>query len=836
MKYAIVAVISMLLILFAAIAPPATAQPGTSDLNLYLRRATFDPLRTPRTSASTAADLSSRLLLVQFESVPTAETRAQLIAAGYQPLLYVPNNALLVRAADPRPATLAALPELRWTGTFQAIYKLAPGLDAALTGQQAGALDLRLIAAPDADPDALARALEAAGGAVENRSDSLNGAVLRVRLPATALRAMLDRDDVVWVEQAFTPTLANDRARTIVGVTSASERIGWLTGAGQIIAVTDTGLDAQQTIEANGTPDFKPSRIAAAFSPAQMSSRCAGLQNGASWSDRNGHGTHVAGTALGGGRPFMTPSLAGIAPGARLVVQAVSSGGDTLDCLDEDSGFLAKAYNAGARIQNGSWGKPTGSGFSAQYGGYTAFEQIVDEFLWNHQEHLFVVVAGNDGDDDDPPAGVTDPDSIDSPGTAKNVLTVGASENSRPPTNSTCGIFGGSGKQENQCYGSYGAAPIAGDFVSDNVEGLAAFSGRGPTDDGRIKPEIVAPGTNIVSTASHEAGAFYPFGKYNADYAYDNGTSMSAPMISGLAALTRQWLAQARQTTTPSAALVKALLLNGARDLSPGQYGAGAQREIPQAWPNNAEGWGRAAVTDTIGLNGNQSLWLADERAGLPQDGSVTYSFTVGAGAPLRISLAWTDYPATPLSSRTLVNDLDLEVQPPSGPLLRGNAAADLPVSCRDGTSGADRCDNVESLQIAAPEAGVYTVRVYGAAVPLGPQPFAVAARAREIADIALGVPTLQTIAGGGPLLALSWNPIPGAIFYQVEQSESSDFAAFMHIGTAAGTNLGLLADQGTHWFRVRACTSTGCGAAGNPQPATVTSPPKRHYLQLMLN
>jgi subtilisin family serine protease len=364
---------------------------------------------------------------------------------------------------------------------------------------------------------------------------------------------------------------------------------------------------------------------------------------------------------------------------------------------------------------------------------------------------------------------------------------------------------------------------------------LAAFSGRGPADDGRIKPEIVAPGTNILSDASHSAGVFYPFGNYSADYAYDSGTSMAAPMISGLAALTRQWLAEARQITTPSAALIKALLLNGARDLSPGQYGIGAQREIPQSWPNNAEGWGRAAITNTIGLNGNQTIWLADDPAGLTQDGSTTYSLHVSAGAPLRVSLAWTDYPASPIAGRTLVNDLDLSVQPPSGPLLRGNFAAELTATCRDSSSGADRCDNVESVEIAAPEDGVYIVRVRGTTVPQGPQPFALAARAREIGDAALGGPVLQPIAGGGPLVALSWSAIAGATFYQVEQSESSDFARLSHINTAASAQLNDLADLGTHWFRVRACTSAGCGVASNAQSVAVTSPPKRLILQLML-
>jgi subtilisin family serine protease len=844
LKFAIVAIISMLLISFATSAPPATAQLGAADHNLYLRRAVFDPLHAPQASAVPSADPSSGLLLVQLDSLPTAEARARLAAAGYQPLLYIPDNALLVRARAARLQALAALPGLRWAGAFPAAYKLPASLDPALGGQQTGQLDLRLIATPDADLAALAGAIEAAGGVLNGRSASVNGTVLRVLLPATALATLLARDDVIWVEPGFTPKIANDRARTILGVTAASERLGWLTGAGQVIAVTDTGLDLQQTIDSNGNPDFAAARIVRRFGPSEMAppnpadpgdpfSNCTSND----WSDRNGHGTHVAGTALGSGRPTSNPSFAGMAPGARLVVQATSSGifSGSLDCLPEDSGLLAKAYDAGARIQNGSWGKPTGTGLSDQFGAYTAFEQTLDEFLWNHKDHLFVVVAGNDGEDQQAPAGVIDPDSIESPGTAKNVLTVGASESYRPPTTSVCGLFSGGGRPENQCYGPYGKPPIAGDFVSDHPDGLAAFSSRGPADDGRIKPEIVAPGTNIISTASHAPGAFYPFGKYNADYAYDNGTSMSAPMVSGLAALTRQWLAEARQVSNPSAALVKALLLNGARDLSPGQYGAGAQREIPQAWPNNAQGWGRAAITNTVALNGNQAIWLADDQAGLPQGGSATYSLSVSAGAPLRISLAWSDYPASPIASRALVNDLDLELQLPGGEVLLGNAAADLAPACRDSVSGADRCDNVESIEVTAPQTGVYTVRVRGAAVPQGPQPFALAARAREIGDTSLGAPTLQPIAGAGPLLALSWSAVAGASFYQVEQSATSDFAEFMP-SSAAGPSLSILADLGAHWFRVRACTAAGCGPAGNAQQATVTSPPRRFYVQLAPN
>jgi hypothetical protein len=705
-----------------------------------------------------------------------------------------------------------------------------------VSGQETGTIDLQVVATPDADADGLARDLAGLGGVLRNRADGLNGATLRVRLPAAMLRAVLERDDVVWLERSFVPRLANDRARSILGVTAAGQQLSWLDGTGQIIAVTDTGLDVQSTVETNGNPDFAADRIAGAFTPQQMSSLCSGKLGSTSWSDRNGHGTHVAGSALGGGRPPVAPSLAGVAPRARLVVQSVSSGGDELDCLSLDATFLDQAYGAGARIQNASWGQPTGqTGFSFTYGGYTAFEQTIDGYLWNHKDHLFVAVAGNQGADIQPRNGVTDPDSINSPGTAKNVLTVGATENNRPPGGSTCVTFGSGKPPENQCYGSFGAAPIATDHVSDRSDGMAAFSSRGPTDDGRVKPEIVAPGTNIVSAASHTPGVFYPFGTYDANYAYDSGTSMSAPLISGMAALVRQWLIQGRQVPAPSAALVKALLLNGAKDIGPGQYGTGGQREIPAAWPNNVEGWGRATLTDTIGL-ASQDIWFADDKAGLLPSAAATYTITVGAGEPLRISLAWTDYPASPIAGRALVNDLDLEVQPPAGSLLRGNAGAALPTDCRAGTGGADRCNNAESVEVAAPQAGTYVVRVRAASVPQGPQPFALAARASTIADVSVGIPTLQPIDGDGPALVLSWSAVPGAGSYQVEESASANFASIRRSFTASGTSLTILEDIGSYWFRVRACLPDRCGALSNVEAATVIKPPRRAFLPAAAN
>jgi subtilisin family serine protease len=713
-----------LVLVAAGLAPAAVAQTEPADLKVYLRRATFDPLRgAPVSSSARSEAQETNLLLVQFDHPPTEETRRALVGLGLRPLVYVPENTLLVRVTGDRAPALGVLAGLRWSGAFLSSYKLPAELDLSVRSEASGVLDARLVAAPDADLDALMTFLEGRGAHVGGWSASLNGAVLRARLPAVALADVIARDDVLWVERAAELRAANDRARAILGVTEARQAAGWLDGAGQIIAVTDTGLDLQGKVSA----DFA-GRVVRAFTPAQMNPSCGSNSAAATWSDRNGHGTHVAGTALGSGALSPAGQYAGMAPGAGLVVQAVSTGGAGLNCFPDDAAYLSKAYDAGARVQNASWGAPAG-------GAYGAFEQELDDYLWQHKEHLFVVVGGNSGADVDR-NGVIDHDSIDSPGTAKNVLSVGSSENDRPPTGDSCVPPGGGSDQQNACWSSskYGS-PIGGDFVSDDARGIAAFSSRGPTDDGRIKPEIVAPGTNVISSASHDPAAFYDYGKLNGDYAYDNGTSMSAPMVSGLAALVRQWLERARGMGAPSSALVKALLLNGATDMSPGQYGTGGTREIPAAWPNNVEGWGRAALLDSVDLSGGQRIWLADVRSGIARAGEqAPFLVYVRAGQPLRVSLAWTDYPAFAAGSRTLVNDLDLEVRAPDGTVRRGNASAELAAECRD-AAGADRCNNVESVTIAAPASGFYTIRVRGASIIQGPQPFAVVARAQSVVD-----------------------------------------------------------------------------------------------------
>lgn len=822
--------VALVCLALLGLALPAAAAPDQRGPQIFLRRGAFDPLhaRLPL-PAALRADAGAPLQLVQFEREPTDATRQALAEAGWRALAYLPDQALLVRRVSAASVT-PALPGVRWAGPLQPGDKLAPDLDALAQSPSSGMLELRVLLAPDADVPAFIEALAAAGGELQDQAGTLQGTQLRVRLPAARLLGLLRDPAVLWVERALTPQLQNDRARAIVGVTRVREQLGWLTGTGQSVAVTDTGLDVQAQVLAGANPDFAAGRIAAAFTPAQMDPADPSCASTTDWGDRYGHGTHVAGSVLGAGaRSPAGPSLAGMAPGARLVLQNVSLGSGDLGCLRDDSTFLAKAYAAGARVQNASWGGATGGTWQTpEFGGYDLFASAVDEFLWSHPSHLLVVAAGNDGSDGYTGAfdGVVDPDSINSPGTAKNVLTVGASESYRPPS-AGCG----SSLPENICWWGYGfgAPPLEGDFISDNAGGIAAWSSRGPADDGRIKPEIVAPGTNIVSAASHDPNATYSYGKVGADYAYDSGTSMATPIVSGLAALVRQWLAQARALPDPSAALVKALLLNGAADLGAGQYGAGAAREIPNAMPNNVAGWGRADLAGAIDVADAQTVWFADGRAAPPAGSAASYTLLADAGAPLRITLAWTDYPASVLAGRALVNDLDLEVRGPNGTLWRGNARAQLASSCRD-TAGADRCNNAESVIIGVPLAGTYTVAVRSARIQAAGQRYALAARAAWVSD----TPATPELALGdvrGPVVQLSWGAAPLATRYLVEESDAPSFAQITNTIATGATELGALAQPGVHWYRVRACVGGLCGQPSAAEQAQVSQAPRIVFL-----
>jgi len=366
----------------------------------------------------------------------------------------------------------------------------------------------------------------------------------------------------------------------------------------------------------------------------------------------SGHGTHVAVSVLGDGDGSGVGT--GSALGADLVFQAIEDYGTTfggcsflpddyylIGLPDDFTPLFQEAYDAGARIHSNSWGSDVN-------GDYTSDSVTVDQFMWDNRDMLITYSAGNAGEDADAD-GVIDDDSIGSPATAKNTLTVGASENDREG-NWDCDEtvdfeFGcNSGQNDLLTYGDFfgfPAPPISTDPSAGNAQQMAAFSSRGPTDDGRIKPDVVAPGTWILSgysdlyqegydvLANPQNGLFQDNGwgvPHNDDYKYFGGTSMSNPITAGAAAVVRDYYdkAHGHQAT---AALTKATLINSAVDLLDENNDGVNDNDFPI--PNNHEGWGRidvAAATDG-------SAESVDEAVGLTTGGSIEHVFTADGGS-----------------------------------------------------------------------------------------------------------------------------------------------------------------------------------------------------------
>lgn len=703
-----------LLVLVLALSSVAgiAAQPARQpiDLQLHLHRGTFDILQGSSTTASQSlAAVSGPYAIVQFRGPITPTDRSGLEQLGVHPLEYLPDFAYLVRADATQLAAATRLPQVYGVAPFTVADKLAPSLLQALANGSSDVGNVRLVGWPD-DRGTLAQAARTAA--------------IDTSLPfsATTLLQAAALPSVRWIEPATRPKLLNDKARAIMHVEPAWQNHN-LFGQGQIVAVADSGLDTGQL--ATVSPDFAGRLVATHV-----------LSAGGDLGDNFGHGTHVAGSVGGSGvqsgaKPEQhqyNGSFAGVAPEAGLVIQAfeADAGGAVIGLDPDYYQLFAQAYADGARLHTNSWGDPTGpiTSTHVEYGGYPYGSQRTDQFMWDHRDMAIFFAAGNEGADGTPGPlgfctngdGVVDQDSLLYPGTAKNVITVGASESERD----TGGLSQIPWLLASFCFAS---PPIATDTLSNNRNGMAAFSSRGPTDDGRVKPDIVAPGTNIVSNKSHYPGASPLWGQYenNADYAYSGGTSMATPLTAGAGALVRQWLSL-NGLANPSAAAVKATLLNTAADMAPGQYGTGAQQEIPASRPNNVAGWGRTDL-GFIDAPPPYGLWVDDHSAGITTGQMVQYSSNAtrslevrDSSQPLRALLAWTDPPASLSAAKQLVNDLDLVVTGPGGVMYRGNNVA----------SG-DHINNVEGVIIANPPVGQYQVEVRGYNVPIETQPYALA-------------------------------------------------------------------------------------------------------------
>ncbi|TDU73476.1 S8 family serine peptidase [Streptomyces sp. KS 21] len=495
--------------------------------------------------------------------------------------------------------------------------------------------------------------------------------------------------DVLDMVEYVPPKLCNDLAVRLMGIVpdgAGSSGVPF-TGKGQIVGVADTGLDQTH-------PDFQ-GRIVGVVA----------LGRPGDSDDPDGHGTHVAGSVLGDGSASQG-QIRGAAPEAKLYFQSIMDAAGNLGGLPLSLADLFEpAYQAGARIHSNSWGAATRSA-------YTIDSDDVDSYVHQRRDMLVVIAAGNEGT-----AGVrlnslkgfVDWASIGSPGSCKNALTVGAGRSNR-----TSGGF--SQATYNSLWpGDYPDPPIGAERVSGDPESLAAFSSRGPCDDFRIKPDLMAPGTDILSTRSSLAPSNHFWGTphpQNPRYAYMGGTSMATPLVSGCAALVREYYVD-RRGAEPSAALVKATLINGARTLS------GPDSTAKD--PHYHQGFGAIHMPATLPLDGAADFelefvdtWQKPAKQFRRTGERQRFNVTAGSATPFRLCLAYTDLPG-----RGLQNDISVIVQAPDGTKHAGNTGLPNPLI------GSDCTNNVEVVRIDAPPAGTYLIQVFARNLLAGPQDFA---------------------------------------------------------------------------------------------------------------
>jgi len=562
---------------------------------IYLREAELSTEALP----SLGAKVLEPYLIVQFRGPILPEWREALEATGAEILDYIPDYAYLVRTRRPA-GVLANLPGVRWIGVYRPAYKVASGLLQA----DEEIVDVRVQVFAGEDPAQVAAKIVSWGGTVRSFTSRKLSGYIRARVPVAALSRLASLPAVSWVGPYHPDELCNDIARRydVMAVDPVWDGLG-LYGTGQIVAVTDTGLD---TGDIRTLSDDFLGRVQQAYALGRLGD----------WSDPDGHGTHVCGSVLGNGsnsgsRPWLHDykgSYAGVAPEALLVIQSayVDEESHLGGIPDDYTELFEMAYQDGARIHSNSWGHRPGTEENP-YGVYDIGARQVDEFIWWHKDYLVLFAAGNSGVDANKD-GVVDLDSIGSPGVAKNVLTVGATENYRPSFRRS---YGDSWPK------LFPEEPLESDRKADDMDGMAAFSSRGPTDDGRIKPDIVAPGTYILSALSQDAPSDRGWAEYNDYYVYMGGTSMSTPLTAGAAALVRQVYVQRLGVSQPSAALIKATLLNGARNIAPGEYGVGPCQQVPFACPNPVMGWGRVNLRDSIMPISPRVVRFLDDKEGL---------------------------------------------------------------------------------------------------------------------------------------------------------------------------------------------------------------------------
>lgn len=620
-------------------------QDGTK---LALNGYRFDPLRDAQPSFPTelmaAPDASGGLYVVQFAGPMRDEWLSGLAALGARPVRYVAQNGYLVWMNPTQAATAAQAPYVRWSGYLEPGYRLHTNLFGRVgTIEKVVSFFYDDAAAPSFPADL------AALGAVVRDQLALAGTdglwYVEFSLPADRLVELGRLSRLVFANWATAPQNDDEISNQIqsgylnagatqpLGPGYQSFLTSWgVDGTGVVVSIVDSDVDQTHVDLAAGLL----------------------IEYGAG---TGGHGTHVAGIAVGRAGNGAVDSMGylygqGVAPGAQYIDQYYD---------DTHENFTLHCIQNNCILTQNSWNTGSPAGYTAEAALYDQLVRDGDQGTAGAQPVTVDFSAGNSGT-----AGLTQPHE------AKNIMSVASSNNWR----------------------SSAGAPGSG-----TITAISSFSSRGPCADGRICPYITGVGQNVVSAADSRGGSCStPHPPGSAIHGVCSGTSMSTPQVSGATALVEQWYRAHYGNVSPSPAMRKAMLINGARDLGTADI------------PNSNEGWGIINLDTTFTTT--VPIVRYDQTVTFGATGeAVAYNLVAGDGTkPMKVSLVWSDAPGTP-GGNAWVNDLNLRVQNQTATYY-GNV-----FSAGWSTTGgaADTRNNIEGVYLQTPGTTEYRLIVEAA-------------------------------------------------------------------------------------------------------------------------
>ena len=691
----------------ASIQSPLSIKSAVANSNqLILATGVFDPKNQELNFLDTNINniSSEKYGIIQFEDKQS--DFEWLNKNGFQVIQSISNNAFLVNWLNSDKSILADNKDIRWHGAFQSGYKVSPNLWAN-NRQNTALYQLSLHTFSDVENFNLAGLIKKYFSDVKvvntNIPKGYHNYVIEVSASQIddVINKLAANEDIQWLnvyhQQKFfnTEAVSATQATSLSGGTSGDDSYIpttipiWdqgLYGTGQIVGIADSGLDRNEdwfmhldkgagvvTAITNAEDAVLP--IVGTLHPNNKVIAYWTMPGAVDYDIGSFHGTHTTGSIAGDRRvrigsgpsgSISSPTSHGydnddgMAPNAQILFDDIGgvlgTNGRVQLSGTGSTPMWQQAFAGGAAIHSNSYGSDTG-------GTYDGSDQRADIALRGLDDMIILFAAGNDG---------SAANTIGSPGNAKNVTTVGAL--------------------------NHGNSSI-----------VVGFSSRGPTDDGRLKPDIMATGTAIESAGGDTNNTTVDA---NPSRATLSGTSMSTPITAGSTALLRQYFTDgfyptgAKNTAdahTPSGSLMKAVLLNGTN--TDGGF-----------FTNNV-GWGRVWLENSLYFNGESKkmrMWEITNEDGLQTGEQFNVNIAVQAGEEFRATLVWYDLEGPTGSGVTLVNNLNLTVQQGANTYLGNNFTANNSVT----TGAADAINTVEQIRFSAPVSGTYNITVDAANIP----------------------------------------------------------------------------------------------------------------------